>query len=562
MDSIIFEDPSKPRLRQKPQVRAAPVSSSTSLRRARTPEVEPRVVTPVPGIHQLQEHSHSSNLGHSEPSILRDQTSETPLDELCRSPLQHESPGDGWILEGTSFHDDFSLAHIDDDGLAERLDDDLDSLFSGVLPDLECFTTTESDQHSDARAQTYASQVAGTSDIVNSSPSDDLVCFETPGLRANSDAIDLAADSNCPEPKLTAAPSPQRCSPPSSRHKPGIEVVISTRRPSPVTQQNLSGAQGADDFVERNVARRRTASPRLSGHVQHISGQKRRYMSESDLDSLNSRRVRVEADPKNTPTLVHHMLNEGSTANSREREIHLQEPGCNVRAGIHNPVYGSDSEQTLIDHGASINCDDQTGRDILLRERCPPPTSPLDIDEPFNDHGQEQHQDRLKGLSIQPVTSGDAGFVTAIIDSPAYLQDIFHSPTDWALGRGVQSNDLANIVLKPLAERCWLLTATISRRATKVDNLRRDRARRRGRDSPDLDTSSDFCPSESETLSRPTKRGHWTLDEDNNLTKWRRLGKSWSWIFDQFPERSEAAVRSRWFVVLAPRLGLDSRTRT
>ncbi|KIW13793.1 hypothetical protein PV08_08985 [Exophiala spinifera] len=552
MDSIIFEDPSKPRLRQKPQVRAALVSSSTSLGRACTPEVEPRVVKPVPGI-QLQEHSHTSNLGHSEPSTLRDQTSEIPLDELCRSPLHNDSPGDGWTLEGTSFHEDFSIAQIDDDGLAERLDndDDLASLFSGVLPDLECFTTTESDQHSDAQAQTYASRVAGTSDFVNSSPSDDLVCFETPGLRANSNAIDLAAESNCPEPKLTAARSPQRCSPPSSRHKPGIEVVISTRRPSPITQRNLSGTQAADDLVKPNAARRRTASPRLSGPVKHISGHKRRYMSESNLDSLDSRRVRVEADPKNTPTLVPHMLN--GTANSRGRETHLHEPGCKVRAGIHNPVYGSDSEQTLIDHGASINCDDQTGRDMLLRELCPTPTSPPDIDEPFNEHGQEQHKDRLKGLSIQPVTSGDAGFVTAIIDSPADLQDIFHSPTDWALGRGVQSNDLANIVLKPLAEHCWLLTATILRRATKMDNQRRDRARRRGRDSPDLDTSSDFCPSESETISRPTKRGHWTLDEDNNLTRWRILGKSWSWIFNQFPERSEAAVRSRWFVVLAPR---------
>lgn len=107
-----------------------------------------------------------------------------------------------------------------------------------------------------------------------------------------------------------------------------------------------------------------------------------------------------------------------------------------------------------------------------------------------------------------------------------------------------------------LADRCWLLTATILRRASGMDDVRRDRAARSGRRAPDPDTSSDSCPSESETFSRPTKRGHWTVEEDNNLTEWRRLGKSWSWVFDQLPKRFEAVVRSRWFVILAPKARL------
>ncbi|KAL6247080.1 hypothetical protein RBB50_006388 [Rhinocladiella similis] len=91
---------------------------------------------------------------------------------------------------------------------------------------------------------------------------------------------------------------------------------------------------------------------------------------------------------------------QGSLILPRGQSSQSSPAGRKVRAGIHDPVYGSDSEQTLIEPGASINCDDQTGRDMLLCESCPTPTSPLDIDEPFNEHGQEQHQDRLKGLSI------------------------------------------------------------------------------------------------------------------------------------------------------------------
>ncbi|KIV81249.1 hypothetical protein PV11_03449 [Exophiala sideris] len=560
MDNIIFEDPSKARIRSKQHVRAVPASFVTSSGRECTHEIEPQAVASVPEI-RLQEHSHTSNVGHFEPLSLQDQTSETPLYELCRSPLHDDTAGDGRILEVTSLHEDFSIAQIDDNGLAESLDDDSDSLFSGVPPDLECLKTTGSDEHSDGQAQSYTSRVAVTrDDFVISSASDDLVRSGTPSLRTNSDAIDPTTGSNCPQPKLTAAPSRQRCFPQSSRHKPRIEVVIPSRRPSPVSQRNLCSTQPADVIVTPNGARPRTASPRPSGHVEHISGQKRRYRGESDFDSLDSHRVRVGADSNETPSLFHQTLAEPSAAHSRRKETQLHSPGSKygapIGAGIYNPSYESHSEQTLIDRGASINCEDQTGHDLPLREVCPTPASPSDIDEPLNSHhGQEQHQD-LKCLSVHPVTPADAAFVTAIIDSPADLQNIFHSPAAWALECGVQLANLANIALKPLADHCWLLTATMSRRASDTDNTRRDRAGRRRRWSPGSDASRDFCPSEGETDSRPTKRGRWTTEEDGNLTRWRVLGKSWSWICGRFPERSEAAVRSRWFVVLAPKAKL------
>lgn len=426
---------------------------------------------------------------------------------------------------------------------------------------MECLKTTVSDEHSDRQAESYTSRVVETrDDFVISSPSDDVAPPGTSSLRTNSDAIYFTTRSNCSQPKLTATLSPQRCFTPSAHHKSRIEVVIPSYRPSPVSQRNLSRTQPADVVRAPNGARRRTASPWPGGHVKHISGRKRRDRSEPDFDSINSRRVRVEADSHKTPALVYQTLTEGFTAQSRRRETQLRKLGSKDGgpngAGT-NSAQGLNSEQTLIDRGASINCEDATGPDLPLSELCPSPTSSPDIDEPLNSHHeQEQHQDRLKGLSVQPVTPADAAFVAAIIDSPTDLQNIFHSPAAWAFGCVVQPANLANIALKPVADGCWLLTATLSRCASGTDDRRRDRAGRRGRWSPDSDASSDFCPSEGETDSPPTKRGRWTTEEDDNLTRWRGLGKSWSWICGRFPERSEAAVRSRWFVVLAPKAKL------
>ncbi|KAL6240232.1 hypothetical protein RBB50_012879 [Rhinocladiella similis] len=119
--------------------------------------------------------------------------------------------------------------------------------------------------------------------------------------------------------------------------------------------------------------------------------------------------------------------------NSLGRKAQLQELGSKVEApigaGIQYSAYGSDSEKKLIDRGASINCEDQTGHTFLRRELSP--TSSSNIDEPLDDHHwQGRHQDRLKCLSLQLVASADAGFVIAIIDSPADLQNIFHSSAD------------------------------------------------------------------------------------------------------------------------------------
>ena len=41
----------------------------------------------------------------------------------------------------------------------------------------------------------------------------------------------------------------------------------------------------------------------------------------------------------------------------------------------------------------------------------------------------------------------------------------------------------------------------------------------------------------------------WTPLDEKRLVAWRKENKSWEWIFDQFPDRSEAAVRVRWYML-------------
>ncbi|KAK4934633.1 hypothetical protein LTR10_024150 [Elasticomyces elasticus] len=556
------EDPSKPRIRPKRHVHVESASSGVSSIRECTNEGEPPAIAPISDM-PLQEHSHTTSVGRSESTNLEGRHPEISIHEMWRSSL-HDGLGDGRISGGISLHDDFSLAQNDDHGLAEGLDDDLDSLFSGVPPDLEPSRTSVSDESLDGPVQNDTSQSTVTSDdFVITSPNDGFGRAGTRSPWTDVDAVDLTTRSNGPQLKLIGLPSSQRCFP-SSRHKTRVGAVIHSRRPSARAERGASSAQLANVIQTPTGAGRRTTSPRPGGHVEHLSDRKRRYRSESELYSPDSRRVLVEAESNKTSSLSHQTLAEGSAAHFRRRENQFHKPdskhGTVPIVGTPSSAHGPDSEQTLFSRGANLCCEDEPGPDLTLGEPSPTSAMPLDIEEPVNSHHeQEQHQGRLKSMSVRSVTPADAAFITAIIDSPADLQNVIHSPTAWALGCGVEPASLANISVQPLADLGWLLTATIPRRANGMNDLRRrrDGTGRRGRRSPDSNTSSDYCQSEGETGLRRTKRGQWTAEEDEDLRRWRHLGKSWSWIFDRFPERSEAAVRSRWFVVLAPRTRLD-----
>ncbi|KAK5312828.1 hypothetical protein LTR93_011176 [Exophiala xenobiotica] len=109
----------------------------------------------------------------------------------------HDGLGDVRISGHMSHHDDFSNAQNDDDGLAEGLDDDLDSLFSGVPPDFEPSRTSASDDNLDGPAQNDTSQGSVTrDDFVTTSTSDGIARARTPSPRTDVDATDLTHQSH------------------------------------------------------------------------------------------------------------------------------------------------------------------------------------------------------------------------------------------------------------------------------------------------------------------------------------------------------------------------------
>ena len=169
----------------------------------------------------------------------------------------------------------------------------------------------------------------------------------------------------------------------------------------------------------------------------------------------------------------------------------------------------------------------------------------------------------LQKLTTPPVTSTEAAVLTVLLTSTAEIGALLESPTAWGLtGDLFSSARLINATVKPYASEQWQLTATFSR-APGVTQLAGDPgldAEASG-SSADSDHSSSSMssihhdPSEIESGSRirGTRRGRWEEEDDKSLLEWRRLGKSWLWIYKQFPDRTEGAIKSRWYVVLAPR---------
>lgn len=454
MENVIFEDPSKFRVRPKRHVYVEPASSGVSSIRECTNEGEPPALAPISDM-ALQGHSHTTSVDRpskpERPQCHSDHTDgeftdrlspesrsldgwhpEISIHETWRSSL-HDNLGGGRVAGGVFLYDDFSLAQNDDDGPAGGLDDNLDSLFSGAPPDQEPSRTSVSDDNFDGPAQNDTSQGTETrDDFVITSLSDGLTRAGAPSPWTDVDAVFTTTQSNGPQLEPIGLPSPKRCFP-SSRHQTRVEVVTPSRRPSARAERRASSAQIANVVQIPSGARRRSRSPRPGGHVEHLSGRKRRDRSDSEFYSPDSHQVRVESESNKTPSDSHQALAEGSDAHSRQRENQLHEPdfrhGTLPMVGTTNSAHGSDSERTLVGRGANTNYEVKTGPDFTRGEPCATPTTPLDIEEPMNSHGgQESHQGRLKCISFQSVTPADAAFMTAIIDNPADLENVFHSP--------------------------------------------------------------------------------------------------------------------------------------
>ncbi|KAJ9493514.1 hypothetical protein H2202_011016 [Exophiala xenobiotica] len=323
-----------------------------------------------------------------------------------------------------------------------------------------------------------------------------------------------------------------------------LEVVVPPRHLSVPAVPGVSAVRKLSAAEALAIGGRRTTSPLPGAYVDLT------FAHQTLVDGV------WKAGSNNMLSLFDETLADGSPARDHriQRQLHTPnfEDETPPRFATAGSTYEPDREQTHVDRRANPTREDESGRDVAPSEWSGIPATRRYIVEPLNHH--QQYQGGLKSMSVQPVTPADTAFITALIDSPTDIRNVLHSPAAWTLGCGGRPARLANISAKPLTSRYWLMTATMSQSYGCIDNLRRDRVGgRKGTWSPDPNMSSDYCPSGRGKEVRGLKRGQWTTEVDDSLTHWRRLGKSWSWIFDQFPERSEAAVRSRWFVVLAPR---------
>jgi hypothetical protein len=167
----------------------------------------------------------------------------------------------------------------------------------------------------------------------------------------------------------------------------------------------------------------------------------------------------------------------------------------------------------------------------------------------------------LRNPNILSVTSTEAAVLTVVLADTTEIGALLKSPADWGLTGDLPSSaSLTNAVVKPYASERWQLTATFSRVSSTTPpaiDLNLDANTYSSSDS-DSSSSSIYSihhyPSKNESGSRARelKRGGWEDEEDKNLIRWRRRGESWPWILKQFPDRTEGAVKSRWYVVLAP----------
>lgn len=299
----------------------------------------------------------------------------------------------------------------------------------------------------------------------------------------------------------------------------------SPRKPHPSRQaEQLSPPARKQDQPMRPVACRRSLTT-LQSAAQGIkppSRRKRNLTDEDDQLRWGPRRRRFETRPE----LITHLRNRSTLDSS---------------AGVQGMRVNTEADKHL-DIGNGVECGAATRGHITK-------ATTLKSGEVLRYHNPCS----LTSVSVQPVTPADAAFFTALVEDPTEVGTLLESPTAWALSCGISPSRPTNVTVKPVTTNLWLVTATIRRSPDLLYDRGRCATSRTGSSLQDTDSGSTYHPSEDEEEARGTKRGHWTSEEDDNLTRWKRLGRSWSWIFDRFPERTEAAIRSRWFVVLLPR---------
>ncbi|KAJ9607044.1 hypothetical protein H2200_008116 [Cladophialophora chaetospira] len=162
--------------------------------------------------------------------------------------------------------------------------------------------------------------------------------------------------------------------------------------------------------------------------------------------------------------------------------------------------------------------------------------------------------------NIQIPSSIDTVVLKSLIVDIADMEPLLKSPAAWGVPDDLYSTRLVSATIKPHAGERWLLTATFAR-ISSAQNPARDLEN----DVDSSDSSVDDHDHSSSLFSvhhdssngsrsqlRPngTRRGGWGKQEDRKLMRWRRRGEAWPWILKQFPERTEGAVKARWYMLV------------
>ena len=341
------------------------------------------------------------------------------------------------------------------------------------------------------------------------------------------------------------------------------EVLIPRRHSLGASEQLPSLGGGRPARLDCRAMSRRPFASRSHGlrEVRRSAGSKRQHLEENDPRSLASPRrcvkrcVDLEKRSQPLPEQETVEILGRSPAIARD-DWNLEEQMPKART-IVQPLVELDGIAANHDRDRQDNVAKEPEHDLSARRRSGK-ANPVCYDS-VTKCNLSSSTTRVNVQRVMPI---DVAFVTAFVEDPVELSTLLESPTAWARSCGLSSarTRLTNVIVSSVSSHSWLVTATLSSIAGSAQGGRRGCPRSKRSYSSDGEADSVNHHSDDEKEGVEMKRGHWTQKEDNNLTEWKRIGRPWAWIFDQFPQRTEAAVRSRWFVVLAPR-GFSTETR-
>ena len=180
---------------------------------------------------------------------------------------------------------------------------------------------------------------------------------------------------------------------------------------------------------------------------------------------------------------------------------------------------------------------------------------------------------KVDEIILRPASAGDLFLVATIRTAGHKLQQSCLEPTELLESILGNMGKVESITVKPSASaESWYVIGqlhprkapTVERKAMRAPTTTiRERARALCSETVDAadastdDGTFDDCGSEGgddhhgdgnyELPVRASRR--WDALEEKRLQAWRMENRPWEWIFDQFPDRTEAAVRVRWYML-------------